>query len=70
MGCLEQLSQHICVCKELSIDAIRKPYHTGNVLLQAYKLADGESHCILPCLIEKSGHNQVNALLIAAADSK
>ena len=29
------------------------------LLLQEYQLADGEAHSILPCLIEKSGHNQV-----------
>jgi hypothetical protein len=28
--------------------------------LQGYHLTDGESHSILPCLIEKSGHNQAS----------
>lgn len=29
---------------------------------QEYQLADAEAHTLLPCLIEKSGHNQASNL--------
>ena len=27
--------------------------------MQVYQLSDHEAGCLLPCLVEKSGHNQV-----------
>lgn len=37
----------------------REVFRLTMVVMQEYCMSDHEASCIIPCLVEKSGHNQV-----------